>query len=48
MIRHSLTTPGTSATCLINGRTAQSEEHRNYTIVGKNYFTFIMARMEIY
>jgi len=48
MIRHSLIVPGTSATSLIRVKTAQSEEHQNYTIVGKNCFTLIMARIEIY
>jgi len=38
MIRHYLTVPGTSATHLVMVRTAWSEEHKNYSIVGKNFF----------
>jgi len=47
-MRRSLTILGTSATLLIRGRTAQSKEHQNYPVVGKNYLTPIVARMEIF
>ena len=39
-IRHSLTVPETSATCLVQVRTTWSEEHQNYPIVSKNCFTW--------
>jgi len=38
----------TGSSCLVSVKNAQSEEHWNCTVVGKNYLIPMVARMEIY